>query len=150
MVSSLRTAMSVVPPPISAIMTPSALSSSLRTASALASGSMTRSSISTAEPADALGQVLDRGHGGGNDVGLNIQTETVHADRVLDPFLAIHDVRPGDNVEDLMVRRDFDGAGDLQDSLQVGRPDQLITAGDGDNAMVVDRTDMATGNADIG
>ena len=42
---------------------------------------------------DALGEVLDRGRRAGDDVGLDLEPDRAHLERVLDPLLAVDDER---------------------------------------------------------
>jgi hypothetical protein len=84
-----KRARSIVPAPMSATATPSSFSVSDRTASADASESTTSSSILTPAAADALGQVLDRGRRRRDDVGLDLEPQRAHPERVLDALLAV-------------------------------------------------------------
>ena len=78
----------------------------------------------------ALLEVLDRGGRGGDDVGLDLEPDRAHAERVLDPFLAVDDEAPGQDVEHFAVRRDRDGPGHLGGPVDVFAADLSIVAAD--------------------
>ena len=54
----------------------------------------------------ALGQVLDRGGGRGDDVRLDLESQGAHPERILDALLAVDGEPPPLDVEHLAVRRD--------------------------------------------
>ena len=68
---------------------------------------------------DALGEVLDRGRRGGDDVGLDLEADRAHAERVHHALLAVDGVAAGHDVEDLAGGRDRDGPGDLDGAVDV-------------------------------
>ena len=123
---SANRARSIVPAPMSATATPSSFSVSDRTASAEASDVATSSSIFTPAAIDALRQVLDRGRRAGDDVGLDLEPERAHPERVLDALLAVDDEAAPHDVEDLAVRRDRDGPGDLDRAVDVLAADLAV------------------------
>ena len=147
---SWKSARSIVPAPMSATATPSSFSVSDRTASAEASESATSSSILTPAAVDALGQVLDRRRGRRDDVGLDLEPQRAHAERVLDALLAVDDEAAPLDVEDLAVRRDRDRAGDLDGAVDVLAGDLAMVRGDRDLAGRVDALDVLAADADEG
>ena len=68
---------------------------------------------------DALGQVLDRGRGRRDDVGLDLEPQGAHPERVLDALLAVDREAAPLDVEDLAVGRDRDRPGDLDRAVDV-------------------------------
>jgi hypothetical protein len=68
---------------------------------------------------DALGQVLDRGRRRRDDVGLDLEPQRAHPERVLDALLAVDREAAPLDVEDVAVGRDRDGAGDLDRAVDV-------------------------------
>ena len=68
---------------------------------------------------DALGQVLDRGRGRRDDVGLDLEAQGAHPERILDALLAVDREPAPLDVEDVAVGRDGDGPGDLDGAVDV-------------------------------
>src|SRR5207253_1386354 len=83
---------------------------------------------------DAFDDVLDRRLGAGDDVGLDLEPVTSHADRVPHAVLPVNGVGAGDDVDDLAVRRDADGATRLDHAVDVVFADLVVGMRDGDNA----------------
>ena len=83
---------------------------------------------------DALGEVLDRGRGGGHDVRLDLEPQGAHAQRVLDALLAVDGEPAPLDVEHVAVGRDGHGAGDLDRAVDVLAGDLAVVRGDGDLA----------------
>src|SRR5450759_2178537 len=82
----------------------------------------------------ALDDVLDRGLGARDDVGLDLEAVAGHADRVVYAVLAVHRVGAGDDVYDLAVGGDADRPGGLDHTLHVVFSDLVVGPGDGDHA----------------
>ena len=82
----------------------------------------------------ALDHVLDRGLGAGEDVGLDLEPVTRHADRVSHPVLSVHGVSTGDDMDDLAVARHTDRPGCLDDAVNVVFADLVVGVRDGDHA----------------
>ena len=96
----------------------------------------------------ALGQVLDRGRGRGDDVGLDLEPQGAHPERVLDALLAVDREAAPLDVEHLAVGRDRHGAGDLDGAVDVLAADLTMVAGDGDLARRVEALDVLPTDAD--
>ena len=103
---SWNSARSIVPAPMSATATPSSFSVSDRTASADGQRVDDQLVDLDAGRGDALGQVLDRGRRCRDDVGLDLEPQRAHPERVLDALLAVDREAAPLDVEDLAVRRD--------------------------------------------
>ena len=99
---------------------------------------------------DAFGQVLQRRGRRGDDVGHHLETHGAHAERVLDTLLAIDRIPPGQDVEDLAVRRDVDGAGDLGHPLDVLACDLAVMPADRHGAGRIQALDVAAPDPDVG
>src|SRR5256885_3518603 len=81
-----------------------------------------------------LDDVLDRGLGAGDDVGLHLEPVAGHADCVLYAILAIDGVGAGDDVDDLAVAGDADRLAGLHHTLNVVVADLVVGVGHGDHA----------------
>src|SRR3989442_741585 len=103
-----------------------------------------------AGPLHALRQVLHARRRGRDDVRFDLQADRAHADRVADPLLAVHDVAPRDDVEDLARVSERHGARGLDGAERVVSAHVVAMAGDGDHAAGVLRADVAAGDADEG
>ena len=101
-------------------------------------------------PRDATLEVLERGHGGGDDVDVDLELDAAHADRVLDAVLVVDDELLGDDVDDVAVRGDGDGLGLVDDAPHVLAGDLAVLAGDGDDAAAVEALDVGPGDAEEG
>ena len=99
---------------------------------------------------DALGQVLDRGRGRRDDVRLDLEAQGAHPERVLDALLAVDGEAAPLDVEHLAVRRDRDGAGDLDRAVDVLAGDLAVVGGDRDLAGRVEALDVLAADADEG
>jgi len=98
----------------------------------------------------ALGQVLDRRRGRRDDVGLDLEPQRAHAERVLDALLAV-DAEPAPlDMEDLAVGRDRHGPGDLDRSVHVLARDLAVVTGHGDLSRRVEAFDVLPADADEG
>ena len=75
--------------------------------------------------------------GGVDDVGLDLQADRAHADRVVDALLAVDDEGPRQDVQDLPVGRDVDRPGDLHRPHDVVVADLLAWPADGDRPVRV-------------
>src|SRR5712691_111015 len=82
----------------------------------------------------ALDDVLDRGLRAGDDVGLDLEPVSGHADRVADAVLSIDRVCAGDDVDDLAVGGDADRARRFDHTLHVVLTDLAVAPGDGHDA----------------
>ncbi len=98
----------------------------------------------------ALGQVLHRGGGGGDDVGLHLQPEAVHAQRLADALLPVHDEAARDDVQHFAPVRDGDGLGRIQRPVDIVLLDAVAAAADAHHPAAVDRGHMRAGQADKG
>ena len=99
---------------------------------------------------DALHQVLDRGRGRGDDVGLDLEPQGAHPERVLDALLAVDREAAPLDVEDLAVGRDRDRPGLLDRAPDVVAADLAVVGGDGDLAGRVEALDLRAADADEG
>ena len=147
---SWKSARSMVPAPMSATATPSSFSVSDRTASADAEQIGDELVDLHAGRGHALGQVLDGRGGRGDDVGLDLEPQRAHPERVLHALLAVDREAPPLDVEDLAVGRDRDRAGDLDGAVDVLAGDLAMVRGDRDLAGRVDALDMLAADADEG
>ena len=144
---SANSARSMVPAPTSATATPSSFSVSVSTASDDARPSATSSSILTPAQLHALGQVLDRRRRRGDDVGLDLEPQRAHPERVLDPLLAVDREAAPLDVEDVAVVGDRDRARDLDRAADVLAGDLAVVRGDGDLARGVEALDVVAAHA---
>ena len=101
-------------------------------------------------PLDAGPEVLDEGDGAGDDVDVDLELDAVHAQRIADPVLLVHDELLGDDVDDLPVGRDRDGLGLLDDPADVVAGDLPVLARDGDHPAAVEALDVGARDADEG
>ena len=99
---------------------------------------------------DALGQVLDRGRGRGDDVGLDLQAQRAHPERILDALLAVDREAASLDVQDDPVRRDGDGPGDLDGTIDVLAGDLAMMGGHRDLAAGVEALDVLAADPDEG
>ncbi len=99
---------------------------------------------------DALGQVLDRRRRRGDDVGLDLELEGAHPERVLDPLLAVDRETPSLDVEDVAVGRDGHRPGDLDRAVDVLAGDLAMVRRDRDLAVRVEALDVLAADADEG
>ncbi len=99
---------------------------------------------------DALGQVLDRRRGRGDDVGLDLEPQRAHPERVLDALLAVDREAAPLDVEDVAVGRDRDRPGDLDGAVDVLAGDLAVMGGDRDLAARVEALDVLAADADEG
>ena len=99
---------------------------------------------------DALGQVLDRRRRGRDDVGLDLEPQRAHPERVLDALLAVDAEAAPLDVEDLAVGRDRHRAGDLDRPVDVLAGDLAVVAGDRHLARRVEALDVLAADADEG
>ena len=99
---------------------------------------------------DALGQVLDRGRRGGDDVRLDLEPQRAHPERVLDALLAVDGEAATLDVEHVPVRRDGDRAGDLDRAVDVLAGDLAVVRGDRDLPGGVEALDVLPADADEG
>ena len=100
------------------------------------------------DEAAALGaadDVLDAARGGRDEVHLRAEAHAAHPDRVADAVLDVDDVLARQDVEDLAIGVDRDGAGALEDALDVGAGH--LAAGDRGDAVGRLRADVAAGDA---
>ena len=147
---SRNSARSIVPAPMSATATPSSFSVSLRTASAEASELTTSSSILTPAAATHLDRFWTAVAERRDDVGLDLEPQRAHPERVLDALLAVDREAAPLDVEHLAVRRDRDRAGDLDRAADVLAADLAMVAGDRDLARRVEALDVLAADADEG
>ena len=147
---SWNSARSIVPAPMSATATPSSFSVSDRTASAEASDVDDELVDLDAGRGDALGQVLDRGRRRRDDVGLDLEPQGAHPERVLDALLAVDGEAAPLDVEDVAVRRDRDRPGDLDRAVDVLAGDLAVVGRDRDLAARVEALDVLAADADEG
>ena len=99
---------------------------------------------------DALGQVLDRGRGRRDDVGLDLEPQGAHPERVLDALLAVDREAASLDVEDVPVGRDGDRPGDLDRAVDVLARDLAVVRRDRDLAARVEALDVLAADADEG
>ena len=102
------------------------------------------------DEAAALGaadDVLHAARGGGDEVHLRAEAHAAHPDRVADAVLDVDDVLARQDVEDLAVGVDRDGARAFEDALDVGA--RHLAAGDGRDAVGRLRADVAAGDAGV-
>ena len=147
---SWNRARSMVPAPMSATATPSSFSVADRTASAEASASTTSSSILTPACSHALGEVLDRRRGRRDDVGLDLELEGAHPERILDALLPVDGEAAPLDVEDVTVGRDRDRPRDLDRPVDVLAGHFAVVGGDRDLAARVEALDVLAADADEG
>ena len=81
----------------------------------------------------ALDHVLDGGLRAGDDVGLDLEPVTCHADRVPHAILAVHGVGPRNDVDDLAVGRDAHRSARLDHAVDVVLADLMVWVSDGDD-----------------
>ncbi len=98
----------------------------------------------------ALGQVLDRGRRGRDDVGLDLEAEGAHPERILDALLAVDREAAPLDVEDLAVRRDRDRPGDLDRPVDVLAGDLAVVTGHGHLSRRVQALDVLAADPDEG
>ena len=122
-----------MPPPMSMTATPISFSSSLRTASALASGCEHDVGDREAAALGAADDVLHAARRRGDEVHLHAEAHARHPDGVADAVLAVDHVLARQDVEDLAVGVDRDGARALEHALDVAARD--LAAGDGRDAV---------------
>ena len=99
---------------------------------------------------DALREVLDRGRRGRDDVGLDLEPQRAHPERILDPLLAVDREPAPLDVEDVAVGRDRHRAGDLDRPVDVLAGDLAMVRGDRDLAARVEAVDVLAADADEG
>ncbi len=99
---------------------------------------------------DALGEVLDGRRRRRDDVGLDLELEGAHPERVLDALLAVDREAPALDVEHVAVRRDRHRAGDLDRPVDVLAGDLAMVGGDRDLAVRVEALDVLAADADEG
>ena len=99
---------------------------------------------------DALGQVLDRRGRRGDDVGLDLEPQRAHPERVLDALLAVDREAAPLDVQDVAVGRDRDRPGDLDGAVDVLAGDLAMMGGDRDLAARVEALDVLAADADEG
>ena len=99
---------------------------------------------------DALGQVLDRGRGRRDDVGLDLEPQGAHPERILDALLAVDREAASLDVEDVPVGRDGDRPGDLDRAVDVLARDLAVVRRDRDLAARVEALDVLAADADEG
>ena len=83
-------------------------------------------------------------------MGLDLEPDRAHPERILDALLAVDDEAARQDVEDLAVRRDGDGAGDLGGAVDVLAGDLAAVAADRDRAARVLALDVLAADADEG
>src|SRR5436190_13058769 len=93
----------------------------------------------------ALDQVLPRAHRAGHDVDARFEAHAGHADRLADAVLVVDDELLRQDVEDLLVGGEGDGARGVHDPLDV--PRRHLAVADRDHAMAVEALDVAPGRA---
>ena len=93
--------------------------------------------------------VVDRRDGAGHDVHLGLQAHAGHADRLAHAVLVVHHERLRQDVDDLAVGRQVDGARRVDDALDVDGRHLAIAAGDGDDAPAVHAADVSAGDARV-
>jgi hypothetical protein len=147
---SRKRARSIVPAPMSATATPSSRSVSERTVSADASEARDQLVDLDVGGLDALRQVADGGGAGGDDVGLDLEADGAHAERILDALLAVDDEAARQDVEDFAVRWDRDGPGDFEGPVDVLAGDFAHVAAHGNGAARVLALDVLAADADEG
>ena len=96
---------------------------------------------------DALGQVLDRRGGRRDDVGLDLEPQRAHPERVLDALLAVDREAAPFDVQDVAVGRDRDRPGDLDGAVDVLAGDLAVMGGDRDLAARVEALDVLAADA---
>ena len=101
-------------------------------------------------PLDAFGEVLDPRLGRGDDVGLHLEPDRGHADRIADALLAVDHVSPGDHVQDLACIGHRHRSGGVDGPQGVLAGDVPAVAGHGDHAARVLRADVVPRDADEG
>ena len=100
--------------------------------------------------AHALDKVAHRGRGAGDNVRLDLQADALHADGVLDAFLAIDHISARDGVDNLLVVRDGNGPRRIEGAIDVELADAAGAARDADDAPAVDGTDVPAAHTHIG
>ncbi len=98
----------------------------------------------------ALGQVLDGGRRGRDDVRLDLEAQGAHPERILDPFLAVDREAAPLDVEDLAVRGDRDRSRLLDGAAHVLAGDLAVVGGDGHHARGVEALDVLPADAHEG
>src|SRR5947209_672179 len=83
---------------------------------------------------NALDHVLHGGLCARDDVGLDLESVAGHADRVAHAVLAVDGVRARDDVDDLAIGCDADGAARVDDPVDVVVADLVVRVRDGDHA----------------
>jgi hypothetical protein len=101
-----------------------------------------------AAAANALHDVLRRGHRAGDDVNLHLEAHARHADRLAHVLLPVDDEFLPQHVEDLLVGRNVHGARGVDCALHVERADLAVL--DGHHPRRVEAADVAARNADEG
>ena len=116
----MKTAMSVVPPPMSTTATPMRRSSGRSTDFVAGQRFQHQFVDIDAMAHHTLDQVADCGATAGDDVGIDLQAHAGHADGILDIAMVIHRPTAGDGVDDLLILGQGDGPGRVQGLLHVG------------------------------
>src|SRR5665213_360641 len=97
---------------------------------------------------DNLDHVLDGGVGAGDDVGVDLEARAGHAERVADALLSVDRELLGEDVEDLAVRRNADGARRLHGTGDIGVAHLAVPSRHGHHTTRVLRGDAGAGQAD--
>ena len=147
---SWKRARSIVPAPMSATATPEVLLGLVE--DGLGGGQRVDDELVDlhAGRGHALGQVLDRGGRGRDDVGLDLEAQRAHPERVLDALLAIDREAAPLDVEHLAVGRDGDRARDLDGPVDVLAADLAMMTGHGHLARRVEALDVLAADAHEG
>src|SRR5438034_4083903 len=90
--------------------------------------------------------VLDRGDGAGHDVHLDLEAHARHPDGLADPVTVVDDEALRQDVDDLAVLGQVDGARRLDDAVHVVGAHLVMVAGYRHRAAAVDAANVAAGD----
>jgi hypothetical protein len=99
---------------------------------------------------DALREVLDARRCAGHDVGLDLEAHGAHAERVLDPLLAVDDVAARQDMQHLAVRGHAHRLGRVGCAGDVLSANLALVARDRHHAAAVLAADVAAADGDEG
>ena len=83
----------------------------------------------------------------GDDVHLGFEAHSRHADGIADAFLAVDDVFLRQHVQDLLIRRNGDRLGRIDDAFDIALHHFLVL--DGDDAVRIEAAHVAAGDAGV-
>ena len=94
--------------------------------------------------------VLCHRHGRRHDVHFGFEARADHPDRIRDAVLPVHGELPRDDVDDLVVLRDLDSPGRVDDARDVFLRDLTVLARHRDHAAAVEGAHVGAGGPDPG